>query len=140
MGLILNREVNYSDIEIGGREEFDISNIYITVQKNFFSQTYEVIHYSYVTAEILDAYAEGSWFSTSSAGEIYLQEMKKEPLKLIFTRMKMSSDRLYFDNETWFKYRDFGILPGRTNIQIKITNAETTEGVVEVFPKRDVSA
>ena len=138
MGLILLRGIQHSDIELSGREDYDISKIFITIPKSFLSHSYEAIHYSSIEADVLDVYTQEGWFSHSQESENYLQQIQEEQLTLVFVSMKMGVDRLYFDNESWFKYRDFGLLPEQSKIEIRITSVETDEGLTDVFPKMDV--
>lgn len=115
----------------------DASKIFIYLDKLYFTNTYKVMQFSEISAELEDIYCK-KLFSIEPTLKDFLMELKSVALVLYYVAMKIGQDRLYFDKKTWSRFRAFGILPENSRIKFKITHVITEEGRVEVFPRREV--
>ena len=59
-------------------------------------------------------------------------------ITLILKSATSSADSLYIEKESWYKMRDYGIIPENFKIDLLLTHIILDGGNTEIFPKRTV--
>lgn len=131
MGLIAEAILDTVEVNIE-----NATNIYIPLEKEYLSIPYELPNLSKIEAELLRIQS----LEPLPPEDIELiKRLQGIAFELILLRIKRGKhDLLFITNNSWIMIRDYGILPKKFAIRIKIIRAIYNGESVDIFPLRDV--
>jgi len=113
-------------------------NVYLSVQKKYLSNPYELPRDTIITGKILDI-KKVLGDLTAEEAEIIQNEIIGKDIEFILIPVTFGTvDELYISRDSWPMLRDCGILPREYSVRVILTRANYDEKSVEIYPKRDV--
>lgn len=123
--------LGFKNIYTGKLEVDGAVKVRLVLNKNSLSIPYELEEGTEVIGKIVGVYQKEDNLSRKI-------DVPQMIVKFILMDATSSSDSLYMEKDSWYRLRDYGILPDSSRIDILIEKVIVSGVEVEVFPKRIV--